>query len=347
VKNKLFILLAKIAVGIALVSFIVWKMAPGWDESKLIIRELFEYRISRFLAGVACFGLVVLFGTYRWRLLLRAHQVRLAFLQVLKLFFVGHFFSQFMPGGIAGGDIVKSFYVSTHTDDRKHEAVTTIFIDRIIGVFGLFGVLVIAVIVNFGFFDYGNNVLYVLVFFGAATLIILLFFNKALLKKIAIINKIVDRIPYKDFVARIYNAFHYYKDHKFVLLLSFLLSTAVHLVLAAMVYLVASGLGLSTPFTRYLIIVSLVNFVGSVPISPLGTMGTLDGAYVYFFQSQATEESGIPGALALVIRLIYAFWGLVGLFVWLFLRSQMGLNRQAEIADPELNKTTVNEVTDD
>ncbi len=346
-KKKLLILLVKIAVGTALVSFIVWKMAPGWDESKLIIRELFEYRAHRFVAAVCCFGLVVFFGTYRWRLLLRAHQVRLPFLQVLRLFFVGHFFSQFMPGGIAGGDIVKSFYVSTRTDDRKHEAVTTIFIDRIIGVFGLFGVLIIAVIVNLGFFGYGNKVLYVLVSFGAATLGMLLFFNKTLLKKIAIVTKIAERIPYKDFVARIYNAFHHYKDHKLVLLLSFFLSMAIHLVLAMMVYFIASGLGLSTPFRRYLIIVSLVNFVGSVPISPLGTMGTLDGAYIYFFQSEATGESGIPGALALIIRLIYAFWGFVGLFVWLFLRSQMGLDGPAETAGQELEETTMDEVRND
>ena len=102
-KKKLLILLLKTLVGAALVVYIVWKMAPEWGESKQIIAELFKERVGYFAAGVFCFAVVVLLGTYRWKLLLRAHRVRLPFLEVLKLFFVGHFFSQFMPGGLAGG----------------------------------------------------------------------------------------------------------------------------------------------------------------------------------------------------------------------------------------------------
>ena len=139
VKKRLLILFLKIAVGAALVAYIVREMAPEWEESKQIIADLFKGRFGYFVGGVFCFAVVVFLGTYRWRLLLKAHMVRLPFLVVLKLFFVGHFFSQFMPGGIAGGDIVKSYYISAHTEDRKHEAVTTIFIDRMTGLFGLSG----------------------------------------------------------------------------------------------------------------------------------------------------------------------------------------------------------------
>ena len=343
-KKKITILLVKIAIGVALLAFIIWKMAPGWDESRIIITDLFRHRIYSFIAGILCFGLVVCLGTFRWKFLLRAHQVDLRFGEVIKLFFVGHFFSQFMPGGIAGGDIVKSFYVSTHTDDRKHEAVTTIFIDRITGIFGLFGVLVIAVIINLGSLAYGKHIISVLVFLAAVSLLTVLFFSKGLLRRIPIITKLVDRIPYREFVARIYNAFHYYRDHKLVLLIALVLSTAVHLVLAVMVYFIASGLGLDTPLRKYFIIVSLVNFIGSVPISPLGTMGTLDGAYIFFFQKVVSEESGIPGAIALLVRFIYAFWGLVGLFVWLFIKSHMRSNGLEKVTGLKHSEAGINEV---
>jgi len=344
VKKKLTILLVKIAIGAALLAFIVWKMAPEWDKSRIIITNLFRYRVYRFIAGILCFGLVVCLGTYRWKLLLRAHQVDLRFCEVIKLFFVGHFFSQFMPGGIAGGDIVKSFYVSTHTDDRKHEAVTTIFIDRIMGIFGLFGVLVIAVLINLGSLGHGRYIIYDLAILAAISLILVLFFSKGLLRRIGIITRIVDKIPYKEFIARIYNAFHYYKDHKLVLLIAFILSTTVHLILAIMVYLIASGLGLDTPLRKYFIIVSLVNFVGSLPISPLGTLGTLDLAYIKFFEKEVAENTGIPGAIALLVRLIYAFWGLVGLFVWLFLKSQMRSNSLKKVTGLEHVEAGINEV---
>jgi glycosyltransferase 2 family protein len=324
-KKKLLISLIKIIIGVALLVFIIYKIAPDWEKSKNLIVNLLSSEIGFFLLGTLCFGMVLLIGIYRWYLLLLAHKLRLSVIDVAKLLFVGHFFSQFMPGGIAGGDIVKSYYITSHTDDRKHEAVTTIFIDRIAGVLGLFGVLIIAVAVNLGSIGYSKYVIIVLAFLGCCWLSLFLFFNKNLMKKIPGMAKIISKMPYKDFIGRIYNAFHYYKDHKAVILLTFLMSVVVHLLLALMTFYIGRGLGLETPLRKYLILVSLVNFVGSIPVSPLGTVGTLDGAYIKIFESEAAKESGIPGALALMVRLVYALWGLAGLVIWLFMKSQLSV----------------------
>jgi len=318
----------KIAVGALLLWFVVRKMSPGWQTSKQLIVQLFQSNIHLLALGVLCFGAVLLIGIYRWQLLLFAHKIRLTTIDAAKLLFVGHFFSQFMPGGIAGGDIVKSYYVTNHTDDRKHEAVTTIFIDRIIGTLGLLGVLVIAILANIGSVGYTKYVVIVLLFLGVCSLLMLIVFNKRLMKKIWGITRLADRMPYREFIARIYNAFHYYKDHKSVILLTFIMSVLVHFILAVMTYCVGRGLGLETPFKKYLILVSLVNFIGSIPVSPLGTVGTLDGAYIFFFEGETVKGSGIPGALALMVRLIYALWGVVGLIIWFFMKSQFRAKNQ-------------------
>jgi uncharacterized protein (TIRG00374 family) len=344
VKKKLLIIFIKLIVGIALVTYIVHKAAPVWADSKAIIANLFRNRAYLFILSTLCFGTVIVLGTYRWKLLLKAHQVHLRFTEVLKLFFVGHFFSQFMPGGLAGGDIIKSYYVATHTDTRKHEAVTTIFIDRMVGIFGLFGVLLFGVLVNLSSYGHTKHVIFVLVFLVGAAFALLLFFNKNLLKKIPGLARLVEKLPYRDFIARVYNAFNYYKDHKTVLIITLVLSTMVHATLTLMVFLIATGLGLETAFREYFVIVPLVSFVGSIPVSMLGTVGILDGAYIYFFQSEAPEGSGIPGALALLGRIIYAIWGLVGLLVWLLMRSRMGASYRAATDMSELDVLMKSEV---
>lgn len=322
-KKKLFVLALKIIIGAALVVFIVWKMAPGWESSKRVIGEFFSRDFGLFAAAFFCFGAVVCLGTYRWRMLLRAHMVRLSFPEAFKLFLIGHFFSQFMPGGLAGGDVIRSVYISAHTDERKHEAVTTVFIDRMTGIFGLFVILLAALLLNLSSYLDDPLVLFALIFLPAAAVAVLLFFNKALLRRIPGLDRVYEKLPFRDFLTRIYDAFHYYKDHKFVLCYALVLSAAVHLILATMVFFVGRGLGLETAYRKYLILVSMVNFVGSVPISPLGNVGPQEAGYLGFFGGEAGKDSGIPGALAIVIRILYYMWGLVGLVVWLFNKSRV------------------------
>ena len=332
-KKKIFILIIKIVIGIALLCYVIYKMSPGWEKSKICILELVQNNQGLLLLGILCFGGVLIAGVFRWQLLLRAHKVNISTIDATKLLFIGHFFSQFMPGGIAGGDIVKSFYITNHTDDRKHEAVTTIFIDRLVGILGLFGVLLIAILANIGSIGYFSYVIIVLCLLGASLILTFLFFSKRIINKLPGIEHLKKKIPYKEFVTRIYNAFNYYKDHKRVMLLTFLLSVFIHFLLTVMTYCIALGLGLQIAFKKYLVLVSLVNFVGSIPISPLGTMGTLDGAYIFFFESESSKASGIPGALALMVRMIYALWGLAGLVIWLFGKSGLKIKKSERITD--------------
>ena len=320
-KKKKLILLLKIIIGIGLITYVLWKIGPDWDKSKEYITNAFTSYFAKVILGVSLFSFVCLIGTYRWKILLRAHQIYLPYPVALKLFFIGHFFSQYMPGGIAGGDIIKSYYVSTHTVKRKAEAVTTVFVDRFIGILGLVGVLIVALLYNLGSIQYGKEIRFIFVFFIVCIIIALIFFNKRLMKRIPLLSKIYQRLPRKEILTRVYDAFYYYKDHKLTLLLTFLFSVCIHFILVIMAWIVGSSLGLKTAFREYMILIPLVNFVGSIPVSPVGNVGTFDSACVFFFRYE--EKAGGPGALALIIRFIYFFWGGIGFFVWLFEKAKV------------------------
>ena len=76
----------------------------------------------------------------RWWLLLRSQSIFVDFWAAVKLYFLGWFYNNFMPGSV-GGDLLRAWYVTKHTD-KKFEAVLSVFVDRVIG---LLSTLVIAV----------------------------------------------------------------------------------------------------------------------------------------------------------------------------------------------------------
>ncbi|MDA0842098.1 MAG: lysylphosphatidylglycerol synthase transmembrane domain-containing protein, partial [Planctomycetota bacterium] len=69
----------------------------------------------------------------RWYLLLKAQGIRISYWNSLRLTFVGIFFNTFMPGG-TGGDLVKAYYV-WDSGSKRAAAVTTVFLDRVIGLY--------------------------------------------------------------------------------------------------------------------------------------------------------------------------------------------------------------------
>ena len=63
--------------------------------------------------------------------LLRAQGIYIGYWEGIKLTYAGNFFN-FVMVGTTGGDLFKAFYVAQHTR-YKLEAVTTIFLDRVVG----------------------------------------------------------------------------------------------------------------------------------------------------------------------------------------------------------------------
>jgi uncharacterized protein (TIRG00374 family) len=85
------------------------------------------------LLGVAAHLLAILLVHLRWGVLLRAAGLGTAWLQVLRLGWIGQFAASVLPGGIATGDVVKALYLAGGTSGRRAHAVTTVAFDRLLG----------------------------------------------------------------------------------------------------------------------------------------------------------------------------------------------------------------------
>jgi uncharacterized membrane protein YbhN (UPF0104 family) len=88
------------------------------------------------LAGLFCFIPTLLIVSWRWRLLLGVHGVKLRFWRVFELTMIGQFFST-VGVGSTGGDVFKIFYVARAVPDRRTAVAFTVIVDRVIGMLAL------------------------------------------------------------------------------------------------------------------------------------------------------------------------------------------------------------------
>lgn len=91
--------------------------------------------LGYFCLSLAVYALAQVIISVRWWLLLRAQSIHIDVLAAVRLFFLGLFYSNVMPGSV-GGDLVKAWYVTKHTDKRL-EGVLSVFLDRVVGLIGL------------------------------------------------------------------------------------------------------------------------------------------------------------------------------------------------------------------
>src|SRR6202023_4279934 len=86
------------------------------------------------LAGlVALTSVLVTF--VRWYILVRAQDLPFTLPSALRLGMIGYYLSTFLPGAV-GGDIIKAAFIARE-QSRRTVAVTTVIVDRVIGLVGL------------------------------------------------------------------------------------------------------------------------------------------------------------------------------------------------------------------
>src|SRR5262249_52542838 len=88
------------------------------------------------LLSFLLWGMTILLGVTRWRMVLRVHGLDLSFGRATEISFVAHFFNSFLLGS-TGGDLLKAYYAARESHHKKTEAVVTVLVDRLLGLFAM------------------------------------------------------------------------------------------------------------------------------------------------------------------------------------------------------------------
>ena len=322
--KKILITLIKIGLAGAIVGFLVWR---AWHNDAF--DELAKQSKNWWLLGVAlgACASAVLLTMIRWYYLVRALELPFTLKDALRLGFLGYLFN-LAPMGIVGGDLLKAVMLARNHPDRRPEAVATVFVDRIIGLYLLFVVASVAILAT-GFWDSpdGNIVL-----MCQATLLLTVVGGIGIAAVLAPdlskgrTTRMLASVPYAGpTLEKLAEAVKMYRTKRHVLLGAALMSVGVHSLFSAGIFLIASGLYDTVPSFRMHFILSPVSAATGVIPLPMGPFeAVLD--YLYTKVPAANGAVITPGqgfVVALGYRICTVMIAAVGICYYLSSREEV------------------------
>lgn len=284
-------------------------------------------------AGAGLFLVCMVLCAARWRILLRTQGVNLSLARSLELYFVGHFFNAFMLGS-TGGDLAKAYYAAKVTSHRKTEVISTIFIDRIIGLMCLVGTMVLVMLCRLGFFLDNPKMRWVMLFdsllFLGVVAGLIVVFRRNLFESWGVFRALEEKTALGKILARAYDAFRACLVSPRVWAQTVLLTVLNILSYIVMAWLLGRAIGVRLPFLDFLTAIPIVSAISSIPVTPSG-LGTRDAAMVYMF-----GIFGVSNALALSLSFLFFLgvitgWSLVGGIVYMFYAIRVGRVNDEEL----------------
>ena len=110
---------------------LAWTNGPRDLWHTLCLTPLWALVSSTLVVGLALFG-----GVVRWRIVLEAQGLHLPLGRATRISLVAQFFNSFLLGS-TGGDLIKAYAAAQETHHKKTEAVTTVFVDRLVGLWAM------------------------------------------------------------------------------------------------------------------------------------------------------------------------------------------------------------------
>ena len=292
-----------LAIGI-----ILWLVYIGL----LNLNQLGELLKGEFLFyGLSICFVGIVINTYRWLLLLRCQGFNTSFRSAFELTFLGLFFNLAMPGGV-GGDLIKGYYVVQDNADRKMASAASIFVDRLLGLFSMVVMSLVALALNFHLMD-GKDDLKTLAWaafalFGLFSIFVVLALSN---RSKNLFNKIFSALPGGKVFARLHEVFYGYRGHMKVLIMGFFLSFISQSCFVFFFVLVGHWMNVDIPLQAYFFVVPVGLVAMAAPISPAG-IGVGQAAFLALFNMYLGYNSTVGPTAATANQIIMLLWGLFG-----------------------------------
>lgn len=263
------------------------------------------------------FGPVPLLQSVRLVWMLAVQAVKLTIWQAIKLSYAGNFFNFAMPGTV-GGDLVKAYYITRFTH-HKTEAVTSVFLDRVIGLLGLTILGAVVFVFSLGRVEWDAELfgtLATIFFFVAAGLVVgtILVFSRRV-RRLLRLSEIAARLPAGQHLLRIGRATVAMRSHKTLVGASIVNTIILQAFVVVSAFVMARSLGMRGQPELYFVCVPIGFLIAAIPISPPQAFGVMEWAYVLCFTRDGLNTPSQAVAFALALRLTQLVWALPGVLV--------------------------------
>jgi uncharacterized membrane protein YbhN (UPF0104 family) len=290
------------------------------------------------------YGVGVFCGAWRWHELMAVQGIKITRWRSYCLTMVGVFFSLALPGAVTG-DLIKIAYVTPDNPERKAEAVLTIMIDRLFGIYGLFIAASIAVLTMYRDVLAAEWVVQLGALFvfagaiGGTTGLLCARFREPLLKLPGMppLLALGERLLPKGLTAmigRIVAALDLYREHGRRIVLVIIISLFVHSIIATAVFAIGRGVHEEVlTYRQYFFSTQIANTAGGVPLFPGGLGGRDIVLRRYLVAAGAAE--GKAAAVPITYSLVIASWAGVGALFFIATRRRGDDERVPDAAAAE------------
>ncbi len=278
------------------------------------------------LAGsLLCVLLTILLNVARWRLVLQVQGLSLSWGRATGITFVAQFFNAFLLGS-TGGDVIKAFYAARETHHKKTEAVVTVFVDRLLGLWAMLLFAAVMMVPNAGLLRRHRQLalpaLLILLMLVGASVVLSVAFWSGLSKRFPRARHWLRKIPKGELLERSLDSCRHFGKSKGFLARAIAISLLVNAICVLQMILLSNGMNATVSSGAWLVIVPMIFCISALPITPSG-LGVRENLFVLML---AVPEIGVSKTTALSLSLLaYAgslFWSLAGGIVYLSLKKK-------------------------
>jgi uncharacterized protein (TIRG00374 family) len=265
VRYKLFKYLRKFLPFIGLVFFVLY-IVITLDFGE--IKEAF-LNISPIFILISLILTIprVIIRNYAWQIILREQDIKINFLQSLKVFLIGYFYGSFTPGFY--GQLMRIPYLKDKTRQPYGKLFVNTFIEIAIRSFSIYLMILIGA---FFFLSSIKEIFYiVIIWFVIFTSLIFYFIKKERGEKIfyIFVKYFIPKrfkVSINSFISTFYDDFPRLK----VLILPIFLSILTWVLIFTQYYIFVIALGLQISYIAFLFLYPIANIAGFIPITIAG-----------------------------------------------------------------------------
>jgi uncharacterized protein (TIRG00374 family) len=295
-------------------------------------RNLNQITPGAFALSLVLMGGTVFLGVFRWRMALRVHGLNLSLGRTLEISLVAHFFNSFMLGS-TGGDLMKAYYAARETHHKKAEAVTTVVVDRLIGLWSMLLFAGLLMLPNLKLLQ-ENDVMgatagVIVGLLCGCSLAALLAFWGGISRRWGGARVKLRKLPKGEWLERMLDSCREFGRAPGFLARALGVSMLLNAVCVCQFLVLAGGLGLSVKPVVMFMVVPMIICISALPITPSG-LGVRENLFVMLL---AVPAIGVPATTALSLSLLaYAgslIWSLIGGLVYVTLKDRHQLAAMA------------------
>lgn len=269
---------------------------------------------SLLLFGVLLFVAASLISVFKWQLILKAQGIHAPFFYLVSLFYIGFFFSNFLPTNF-GGDVVKIFKLS-QTTGQPIESASSVFIDRASSTFALLLIAIVPAIIELRMLGTGVSVAILSVFI-IAVIVIVLGSNAGFVRRLSKLPLLrSDPMGLRRHARNFYFSLHDFRHKKGTLVAMMAISLVYQVVQIFSIYFLALSLGIELSVLYYFIFIPVIMTVSMIPIS-LNGLGVREVSWVFLFE-QAGISRTAAFSMSILMLLVMTATSLFGGVFYLF-----------------------------